>query len=240
MVTFDMCGNSISIVTWIVHNSDFRIFHLSPPLPFFSPSHFSVNFYVRNFLFLEPAWFSYFEKMFFLVNPASYSSPAWKWTTIHSFFKMSHLHVALVFDSSSTHLIYRRKPVEEARCVPYIDPVLSLTVPLSTSFSSASYPARIIRPPLPLVFPTPCPTFSHVQSVKSIHTNSLWRSLLFFNVHGDKTQVKNISLSRKLLYLLWNFEVGVQRRILKSIDNFFSRKCLNIMNINHTFLATGP
>jgi len=57
---------------------------------------------------------------------------------------MSHLHVALVFDSSSTHLIYRRKPVEEARCVPYIDPVLSLTVPLSTSFSSASYPTRIV------------------------------------------------------------------------------------------------
>ena len=127
-----------------------------------------------------------------------------------------------------------------SKSVPYIDPVLSITVPLSTSFSSASYPARIIRLPLPLVFPTPCPTFSHVQSVKSIHTNSLWRSLLFFNVHGDKTQVKNISLSRKLLYLLWSFEVGVQRRILKSIDNFFSRKCLNIMNINHTFLATGP
>ena len=236
MVTFDMCGNSISIVTWIVHNSDFRIFHL-PPF-FFSPSHFSVNFYVRNFLFLEPAWFSYFEKMFFLVNPASYSSPAWN----------------------------ERLYILSSKCLIYMSPLFLIPLPpiwniaanrlkkqeCAVHRSSSFYHRPFInillfrllshpyRPPFPLVFPTPCPTFSHVQSVKSIHTNSLWRSLLFFNVHGDKTQVKNISLSRKLLYLLWNFEVGVQRRILKSIDNFFSRKCLNIMNINHTFLATGP
>jgi len=177
--------------------------------------------------------------MFFLVNPASYSSPRLKMND-YTFFLQNVSFTCrpcfwFLFHPSdiSPQTGWRSKMCAVHRSSSFsYRPFINILL-----FRLLSHP---YRPPFPLVFPTPCPTFSHVQSVKSIHTNSLWRSLLFFNVHGDKTQVKNISLSRKLLYLLWNFEVGVQRRILKSIDNFFSRKCLNIMNINHTFLATGP